>query len=373
MSRRAGGRLWRALHRPSPAIVHGAAWLAMPVHAAVSLARRRRDFIRARHTGAQKLRDGGKVAVFVHHDRAGHVHDVVLRYLEALRQAGYVVVFVSNAPRLSAAAVCCLLPRVALVLHRHNVGYDFAAYKDGLAVLEPLTRFEEVVLANDSVYGPLFDLGPLLARCDPRADIWGITDSRDRHYHLQSYFLLFRRPALADPGFAAFWRSVRPVQSRLWVIRHYEIGLTRAMQRAGLRCAALFPYEAVGAAFAASARAELARPPDATAAPRRQYLADTLEALARGDRLNAMHRFWDTLVTAMHCPFIKRELLLYNPLRVPHVDRWPDVVRRVSLHDADLIEQHLQMLRRVGRPHLQGPPRPMPDHQRRNGPPGSAL
>lgn len=371
MMRRAGARFWRVLRRPSPAITHGVAWLAMPAHAAVAQIRRRKSFIRARHAGAQLPRIGGKVAVFAHHDPAGQVHDAVLRYLQALQQAGYAVVFVSNAPQLGAAALARLLPHVALVIHRHNVGYDFSAYKDGLAALAPLSRFEEVVLANDSVYGPLFDLGPLLAGCDARAEVWGMTDSRDRHYHLQSYFLLFRHAALTSPGFAAFWQSVQPIQSRLWVIRRYEIGLTRAMQRAGLRCAALFPYDAVAAAFATEARAELQHPATATSSARRQYLADTLEAIVRGDRLNVMHRFWDTLVTAMRCPFIKRELLLYNPLRVPQIDRWPAVVHGVSRYDTELIERHLQAYRPRRRSQPQGPSRRMPDHQRRNSLPES--
>ena len=55
------------------------------------------------------------------------------------------------------------------------------------------------MLANDSVYGPLFDLKEILARCDASADIWGMTDNRAGGYHLQSYFLLFRGRALVCP------------------------------------------------------------------------------------------------------------------------------------------------------------------------------
>lgn len=321
MSRGAGERLGRALRWPAVTSFRGLLWLRMQAHATASFGRLGRSFVRATYQGRQPLPDGGKVAVFAHFDRDGQVHEFVLTYLRALGQAGFAVVFVSNAPRLANTAVEQVRPLVALVLHRRNVGYDFAAYKDGLAALGELARFEQVVLANDSVYGPLFDLGALLRRCDDSADVWGMTDNREHHYHLQSYFLLFRPAALTHPAFAAFWRALRPVQSRQWVIRRYEVGLTQRLHRAGLRCGALFPCDTV----AAGAAPADARP------------------------INVMHVHWDRLVTALGCPFIKRELLLYNPLKVAHVSRWRDVIRGASDYDTALIAHHLCTQQRHGR------------------------
>ncbi len=304
-------------------------------------------FVIARYSGAQTLADHGKVAVFAHYDRDGCVDDFVMHYLRALARAGYAVVFVSNAPRLAGPALDRVLALSALVLHRRNVGYDFGAYKDGLAALGELTRFAQVVLANDSVYGPLFDLDKTLGRCDDRADVWGITDSREGCYHLQSYFLLFRHRALANPRLAAFWGSIRPVQSRQWIIRRYEIGLTQAMLRAGLRCAALCPHDAVVAAFGAAERADA---PSRHLDPTTPHLLAPHTAIGRDRPPNIMHWFWDHLITDMRCPFIKRELLMENPLRVPNVAHWQDVVRRASAYDTDLIVRHLRT-QQQGRSH----------------------
>jgi lipopolysaccharide biosynthesis protein len=131
---------------------------------------------------------------------------------------------------------------------------------------------------------------------------------------------------LASTHLAAFWRSVRPVQSRQWIIRRYEIGLTQAVLRAGLRCAAVFPHDTVVAAFGAAQPA--------------------------GTPPNIMHWFWDHLIVELRCPFIKRELLMYNPLRVPDVWRWQDVVRGASTYDTDLIVRHLRTQRRHDRSHM---------------------
>ncbi len=237
----AGTGVPRIIRWPGLAVWRAYVGLAMVAGLIASLRRGRGSFVKACHVGAYPLTDGAKVAVFAHHDPAGLVHDFVTQYLRALRDAGYAIVFVTNSPVFATASLQRVRPLAALVLHRANVGYDFGAFKDGIAALGELHRFEQLVLANDSVYGPLFDLGEILARCDASADIWGMTDNSTGGYHLQSYFLLFRRPALACAALSAFFRAVRPVQSKEWVIRRYEIGLTRAMRRAGLRCAALFP------------------------------------------------------------------------------------------------------------------------------------
>jgi hypothetical protein len=327
----------------------------MYAQVAIALCRRRRDFVRARYTGAQTIDDNHKVVVFAHYNRKGCVHDSVLYYMDALRDAGYVIVFVSNSPQLAEVALSNVLPRVALVLHRWNVGYDFGAYRDGLLALGDLTRFDQVLLANDSVYGPLFDLGGTLARCDDGADIWSTTDSYDRGYHLQSYFLLFRRPALGNPDLMAFWRAVWPVNSRDWVIRRYEIGFTRAMRRAGLRCAALFPYDQAVTLFKERALGGTTGAYDGSAEPYRVFAAKTLDAIARGQPCNAMHHFWDLLVVEMQCPFIKRELLVYNPLQVPGVCQWRDVVNHVSGYNTDLIVRQSRDLGRAIDHANQGP------------------
>ncbi len=343
-------RLCRVIRWPALAFRRAYVWVMLYVSFLASLRHTGGTFVTARHVGADRLADGAKVVVFAHFDAAGLVHDCVIHYLRALRDAGYTVVFVSNAPDFKAASLQRVLPLSALVLLRTNVGYDFGAYKDGIEALGELSRFEHLVLANDSVYGPLFDLNEILARCDDRADIWGMTDNWAGGYHLQSYFLLFRGLALVCPDLRAFFRSVRPVQSKQWLILRYEIGLTQAMQRAGLRCAALFPYHAVAAAFVETVRAGNLAQGTSLSARQRRYVAQIMRGLERGKPLNATHFFWRELVCKIGYPFIKRELLIYNPVGVPYVSAWRDVIRSVSSYDTELAAEHMRTYRpRPGR------------------------
>jgi lipopolysaccharide biosynthesis protein len=311
-------------------------------HLPAAWLRRERRFVRAAHDGGRTLHDAAKVAVFVHFDAAGVVQDYVLFYLAALRTAGFEIVLISNGQDLAPAAMAQVLPMCAHVLARDNIGYDFAAYRDGLAFLGDLSRFDTVVLANDSVYGPLFDLRDILARCDPLIEVWGITDSWSGRYHLQSYFLLLQGEALRNPCLARFFAAVLPIQSKLWVVRHYETGFSQAMLRGGLRCGALFAYRDAAADLLAAARA--GQLSDPLLSPELHKFLDWIcQKVQRGRPLNPMHHLWDHLISHMHCPFVKRELLARNPASIPHAVLWEQVIRSVSSYDTSLIVRDLQI------------------------------
>ncbi len=311
----------------------------MYMAALVSFLRWRKSFIEETHQGEQDIQKARKVAVFAHYDRRGRVDDYVVHHLRSLRAAGFHIVFISNAPRWDPSP---LLPLCSLVVRRKNIGYDFGAYKDALSLLGDVSALDQLILANDSVYGPFNDLGNILKACDHRAELWGITDSWSVRYHLQSYFLLFDKVALRSTVMREFWRSVRYVQSKNWVIVKYEIGLTQALLRSGLRCEALCPYRvATGALTEAVVGHGLLKRDDIPDSHTR-YVRHIFGLIEQGIPLNSMHHFWDHLITKMGCPFIKRELLTKNPEGVPYVSRWPEVIRSVSDYDTSLIVQHLQ-------------------------------
>jgi lipopolysaccharide biosynthesis protein len=311
----------------------------------VAWLQRNRNFVTATHVGGRSLTEAKNVAVFVHFDRRGEIHDYVLFYLRALLDVGFDILFVSNGPSLTPAALTRVSPLCVTVLCRKNVGYDFGAYREGLRLLGNLSRFQQVLLANDSVYGPLFDLRTILSRCNDEASVWGMTDGWSHRYHLQSYFLLIGQEALRAPRFMRFWNSLLPMQSKGWTIRRYEIGFTQTMLRAGLKCKALFPYRQAAADIAHAYNAgEFS---DQTLEPHMQsFFEKVFRRVERGAPVNPMHEFWDHMIGGLRCPFIKRELLARNPARIPHVYLWERLIRSTSPYDTDLIVRHLQIVAR---------------------------
>jgi lipopolysaccharide biosynthesis protein len=148
--------------------------------------------------------------------------------------------------------------------------------------------------------------------------------------------------------FIRFWRRMPYVNNKHYVVKHYEVGLTKLLLDLGFRCRALFPYEQ-----AARAVMERLKKLDTTTGPftslpkgTRDMLTFLNETLASGRPINGSHFFWDHMLLEMRCPFLKRELLAHNPMGVPGTISWRQAVAQVSDYDTEMIREHLQVVSR---------------------------
>ncbi len=278
-----------------------------------------------------------RVAILLNFDRLSMIHRYVLHQVEALAAAGFAVIFVTNSRQLSAENLALLAPHCHAVVRRRNRGYDFGAWRDAIVGLTDTDDMETLLLANDSVYGPFGPLDAIIDQMDPdRADLWALTDSWQRRFHLQSYFMLVHGRALRSPAWQRFWREFRHSANKQFVVRQYEIGLTQVMLRGGLRCRALFAYD------------RLAR--EVTAAAQRNptfvdslYLKRVSDAMAASVPINVTHFLWDYMIRRHGFPFIKRDLLMYNGQSVPQVHTWREVVQEQFDYDVTMVDDHLKL------------------------------
>jgi len=314
--------------------IRGARYLHVQrVIAGARLFPRAGPFLVSRISGTDPLATSNRIAIYAHFDPDGRVQDYHLEMLRALATAGFRTTLVSNAEGLDRASAVRAAPLVREILVRRNIGYDFGAWRDALLYLGDRKHVAQLLLCNDSVYGPFASLAPLLRRADPAlADVWGMTEGRNHGPHLQSYWLLFHRAALRDPAFARFWQRLPYIDDKFAVVEAGELSLSRCLRASGLRLQALFPYDEAMTSFRCTAD-----PTDATT-------AGMLRALDRGRPMNPTHHFWRVLVSELGCPFIKRELLTLNPARLSDIADWAKVIEtRFGEHPASASD-HLQHL-----------------------------
>ncbi len=346
-----------AIRAMSRKLLYQGKWLIwIPLARLSSHLRRHRQIISVWPAGDITL--GPRLVLFMHFDGRGHVRPQLFTYLRELKENGRCVIFVTNAGRLTAPAQAELETLCGAVIIRRNIGYDFGAWRDAIEHLGlPRADTEEVIFANDSVFGPLLPLGDLLRRLEyDTADIWGLTESWQLRYHLQSFFLAFGPTALRAAAFRQFWRSVRPVPVKSYIVHAYEVGITQAMIRGGLRCKALWPYEALMRKangeglekLALSEETELGRS-DPIHITRKLQVLRIRDGVARRVALNPTSDLWRHLLLAGF-PFIKRELLRDNPTRVEDVGDWVEVVRDVLAADPEPILADLRTMLKGGAP-----------------------
>ncbi|MDE1145406.1 MAG: rhamnan synthesis F family protein [Azospirillaceae bacterium] len=186
-----------------------------------------------------------RVVLFAHFDRDGQVDDHVLYYLRGLRSVAERILFVSDGALMEGQAE--RLGDVAELVHagRHGA-YDFGSWQIAFRALgDDLALYDEVVVANDSCYGPVFPFAPVFQKmADDDCDFWGLTDGLvdgDTRY-LTSNFLVFRRPVTAHADFAAFWAGVTRQPSKAAVCREYEIGLSQRLMALGFKPGRYLPH-----------------------------------------------------------------------------------------------------------------------------------
>jgi len=164
--------------------------------------------------------DGRRLLIYVVYDVRGDVEEYIPYALAHLREHCATIVVVVNGA-LTELGRSRLEPLADDVVVRENRGYDIWGYKAGLdAVGEAIADYDEVLLANDTWFGPVVPFAPMFERMDGSAlHFWGMTDhvrvepnpftqTGYLPYHLQSYWVAVRREMFLSQDWIAYWRDL---------------------------------------------------------------------------------------------------------------------------------------------------------------------
>ena len=180
-----------------------------------------------------------RAAVFALYSANGKIENYVLSYLRKLKKHADAIVIFANCPifpaeteKLDELAVYCEF--------RQHDEYDFGSYKRGFNYLKQnglLKGAEEVIFCNCSCFvAGDFDnvFSKIEADKDPNS-FWGMIDSHEFQYHLQSYFYLFKRNVWNHHSFLNFINDIKKQPHKFAVIQNYELKLTRHLHNFGFK------------------------------------------------------------------------------------------------------------------------------------------
>ena len=173
-----------------------------------------------------------RLVIYFHYDPAGCIDTACRIAVQAVQKYGRVV-FVTNGT-LAPADRVWVRQSGAGRIERENVGFDVGAYREALLTLgrEKLAEYEEIVLMNYTLAGPVCSLAAMFTAMDarPELDFWGLT----RHYamqsrrfggavpeHLQSHFIAVRPRLFNSDDFWNYWQKMElPTSYEQSIIRH---------------------------------------------------------------------------------------------------------------------------------------------------------
>lgn len=291
-----------------------------------------------------------RAIIVAHFDRDRKLASYLVSALAQYRKiADHIVLSSASLERLPAEAA----PYVDTFVARENIGYDFCSWRDGLKTIEHPEHFDEIIFVNDSVYGPLFDLHPLLSRFSyDQVDMWGMvmstqaTKRSDARFspHIQSWFYAMRNPILRSESFVDFWKSVEPQPSKEDVIRKYEIGMSTHFLRDGFRLAGVFDSREQQPVSWAEIRPNLVWWPLESLGRSLTHLRKTIKA---SKSYNPSELLWERMLS-LGIPYVKASLFRVNHYRL-NVERIIDGISQRTQYDTGLIVEHLERLGEAGR------------------------
>lgn len=191
-----------------------------------------------------------RLGIFAFYEKNGIVEDYVVCLLKELRGSVNRLIFVYNGV-LSDSGRLRLAGLVDEIRERENRGYDAGAFREVLLDFiehERLNDFDEIVLCNDTFFGPFVPLEDIFTEMGGRGlDFWGLSSqpvSTDCWIgaddivpaFIQSFFVVIGRKMFTDKRFEAFWRSLGVNEWNLTqVVKNYEQRFTAYFEGLGYR------------------------------------------------------------------------------------------------------------------------------------------
>ena len=174
------------------------------------------------------IKPGQRAAVYCFYDRFGIADDYVIAYLKGLKKVCKRIVVVVNGLLTEESEIAIRTVTDEIII-RKNEGFDAWAYKTGLEYIgwDKLAEYEEVVICNSTVFGPVYPFKEMFDRMSEKEDLdyWGITFHPEiRPFktpnpygyipeHIQFYFVVMRRRFTKAPELKTFWDNLSPINT----------------------------------------------------------------------------------------------------------------------------------------------------------------
>lgn len=192
-----------------------------------------------------------RLVIYFMYDKDGIIDDYVTYMLQDLNKNVDELLVVCNGV-LSVEGRKKLNAITPNILVRENKGFDVWAYKEGLEQYgwEKLKQFDEIVMMNFTIMGPLYPLADMFKTMNERdLDFWGITKFHKVAYdpfgtisygyipeHIQSHFIAVRSNMFNSLDFQNYWENRPEINDYTEAIGFHEAIFTKTFKDKGFTC-----------------------------------------------------------------------------------------------------------------------------------------
>lgn len=178
-----------------------------------------------------------RICFFAHYDAKSEIKDYVTLYIKELKTVCDDIVFISVS-NVSDVEQLKMSQYIKSFINRENKGYDFGSWKCGIESIgyENLSQYDEVLLCNDSCFGPIIPFKDVFAKMEgSKFDAWSVTTCYAMRYHMQSYFMVIKKQIFSQNWFKDFFTNIQDQENKIDYIKKYEIGFSKIIQDNGFK------------------------------------------------------------------------------------------------------------------------------------------
>jgi len=296
-----------------------------------------------------------RIAIFAHYDLDNIIDQSVIFYLKNLKKVTNKIIFVSDGA-LQEKEKNKIEGLVYQIITQKHGEYDFGSHKRGFKYLVEhnlLEEIDELIFANDSCYclGEFENIFQKmsLAKCDA----WGMTEGYPHaeefgtRYHLQSFFLVFRKTVFMEDFFKNFIEDISPQKEKRDIIIKYEEGLSQLLLQKNKTLLAGFATPKLND-FCNANKEQIEKFLESLIIEKRKK--ETLRKnLFNNYEKNPSHREKFYILLKMGCPLIKRRILSANLCEGVILSYfWRDLIKETNKNYNEIISMILNHLKRIG-------------------------
>lgn len=181
-------------------------------------------------------RDRKRICLFAGYNADEVIEDYVVYLIEKLSLVSDVYYLADN--NVKDEELAKIAPYVKAAYGYKHGKYDFGSWQELIYKLgwEKLSEYDELILTNDSIIGPLYNIQILIDKTvlDEEWQVCGINSAYDYHcWHLSSYFLMMKKEVFLSHMFKEYIAGIKQEESVDKVIENYEIGFSRLAVQSG--------------------------------------------------------------------------------------------------------------------------------------------
>lgn len=194
------------------------------------------------------MKNARRYAVYVFYDKNGIVDEYNDYFLTELKKEVEHLLVICNG-EINSEGKQRLEKIVDEIVVRENIGYDVTAYKEGILKpgFEALSQYDEVIICNDTMYGPLYPFSEMFQTMGERnLDFWGITKfhkypqnsfvQTEYGYlptHIQSFFMVFSKKFVQTKDFQEYWQNLPEITDYTSAVGVHEVVFTKKFEDKG--------------------------------------------------------------------------------------------------------------------------------------------